>query len=194
VGTGLVQLVGSLVTAAFAFAVLCYLNWRLTLITLAVLVAFAVAMAVFFRRLRPLFRERGKINADVTGRLGEALGGIRIVKVYTAEKREDLVFARGAHRLLRNVAGTITAISGVGAVSTLILGLVGVLMLLIGGRAVIAGTMTSFTDFTGSVGCTTRMFAVSVAVVIGVKSVTLDATLSRMNGSSHSVCPVKSSV
>ena len=142
VGTGLVNLVGSLVTAAVALVVLFYLNWRLTTITLAVLAAFTGAMAFFFGRLRPIFRERGQINAEVTGRLGEALGGIRIVKVYTAEKREDLVFAKGAHRLLRNVAKTITAVSGVETFGTVILGAVGVAMLLVGGRAVIAGTMS----------------------------------------------------
>src|SRR6266542_5746107 len=98
VGTGLVQLVGGLVTAAIALAVLFYLNWRLTSITLLALAAFASCMALAFKRLRPLFRERGKINAEVTGRLTESLGGIRIVKAYAAEKREELVFARGAHR------------------------------------------------------------------------------------------------
>jgi ATP-binding cassette, subfamily B, putative efflux pump len=142
VGTGLVNLVGSLVTAVFALGVLFYLNWRLTTITLVVLAAFAGIMALFFRRLRPLFRERGAINAEVTGRLGEALGGIRVVKVYTAEKREDKVFAHGAHRLLRNVALSITSVSGVGALSTVILGAVGVVMLWVGGNAVIAKTMS----------------------------------------------------
>src|SRR5882762_9918723 len=104
VGTGLVQLVGSLVTAALALAVLFYLNWKLTSVTLLALGAFGVCMALAFKKLRPLFRERGQINAEVTGRLTESLGGIRIVKAYAAEKREELVFARGAHRLFRNVA------------------------------------------------------------------------------------------
>src|SRR6267143_6402467 len=106
VGTGLVQLVGGLVTAVIALSVLFYLNWRLTSITLLALAAFGSVMALAFNKLRPLFRERGQINAEVTGRLGESLGGIRIVKAYSAEKREELVFARGAHRLLRNVART----------------------------------------------------------------------------------------
>jgi ABC-type multidrug transport system fused ATPase/permease subunit len=82
VGNGLVQLSGSLVTAALAIAVLLYLNWRLTLMALVVLAAFGAGMAVAFTRVRPLFRERGKINAEVTGRLNESLGGIRIVKSY----------------------------------------------------------------------------------------------------------------
>ncbi|MEE8252070.1 MAG: ABC transporter ATP-binding protein, partial [Gemmatimonadales bacterium] len=96
VGTGLVQLSGGLVTAVIALSVLFYLNWQLTSITLVVLLVFGGAMAYAFTYLRPLFRERGKINADVTGRLGEMLGGIRIVKAYTAERREEYVFAKGA--------------------------------------------------------------------------------------------------
>src|SRR5439155_15751653 len=101
VGTGLVQLVGGLVTAVIALGVLFYLNWRLTSVIVVALGAFGSAMALAFKKLRPLFRERGKINAEVTGRLTESLGGIRIVKAYAAEKREELVFARGAHRLFR---------------------------------------------------------------------------------------------
>jgi subfamily B ATP-binding cassette protein MsbA len=99
-------------------------------------------MAVAFKKLRPLFRERGKINAEVTGRLTESLGGIRIVKAYAAEKREELVFARGAHRLFRNVARSMTAVSGVTAFSTIIVGVVGVILILVGGNAVLEGRMT----------------------------------------------------
>jgi subfamily B ATP-binding cassette protein MsbA len=142
VGTGLVELVGSLVTAAAAAGVLLYLNWQLTLATLGILAGFGGFMAVVFKRLRPLFRERGQIYAEVAGRLGESLGGIRVVKAYTAEKREDLVFAKGAHRLFRNVARTMTAVSATGALATLVIGAVGVVMLLIGGRAILGGEMT----------------------------------------------------
>jgi subfamily B ATP-binding cassette protein MsbA len=99
-------------------------------------------MAFAFKRLRPLFRERGQINAEVTGRLGESLGGIRIVKAYSAEKREELVFARGAHRLFRNVARSMTGVSGVTAFSTVIVGGIGVILILVGGRAILAGQMT----------------------------------------------------
>ncbi len=142
VGTGLVQLCGGFVTAVIALGVLFYLNWRLTSVTLVILLGFGAAMAMAFRRLRPLFRERGKINAEVTGRLNETLGGIRIVKAYTVERREQRVFAHGAHRLLRNVARTITGVSGITAVSTLVIGAIGVLMILVGGRAILNGTMT----------------------------------------------------
>lgn len=142
VGTGLVQLVGSLVTAALALTVLFYLNWKLTSVTLLALGAFGVCMALAFKKLRPVFRERGQINAEVTGRLTESLGGIRIVKAYAAEKREELVFARGAHRLFRNVARSMTAVSGVTAFSTIIVGAIGVILILVGGRDILNGQMT----------------------------------------------------
>jgi subfamily B ATP-binding cassette protein MsbA len=142
VGTGLVQLAGGLVGAVMGLTVLFWLNWRLTAITILVLGVFGSGMAYAFRTLRPLFRERGKINAEVTGRLTEALGGIRIVKSYTAEKREEIVFTKGAHRLFRNVAKSMTGVSATTAGSTIVVGIVGVLMIWLGGRAIIAGQMT----------------------------------------------------
>jgi subfamily B ATP-binding cassette protein MsbA len=142
VGTGLVQLTGSVFTAVIALAVLFYLNWRLTAVTILVLATFGGGMAMAFRRLRPLFRERGQINGEVTGRLAESLGGIRIVKAYTAEKREELVFAKGAHRLFRNVAKSLTGVSAVSAFSALVLGAIGISMMLVGGSSIRAGEMT----------------------------------------------------
>src|SRR5205085_8935391 len=142
VGTGLVQLVGGLVTAAMGLIVLFWLNWRLTTITILVLGIFGGGMAYAFRTLRPLFRERGKINAEVTGRLTEALGGIRIVKSYTAEKREEIVFTKGAHRLFRNVAKSMTGVSATTAGSTVIVGIIGILIIWLGGNAILAGKMT----------------------------------------------------
>jgi subfamily B ATP-binding cassette protein MsbA len=142
VGTGLVQLVGGFVSAGLGLGFLMWLNWRLTVITIVVLAAFGGGMAYAFRTLRPLFRERGKINAEVTGRLTEALGGIRIVKSYTAEKREEIVFTKGAHRLFRNIAKSMTGVSATTAGSTLIVGIIGVLVFWLGGRAVLAGEMT----------------------------------------------------
>jgi ABC-type multidrug transport system fused ATPase/permease subunit len=143
VGTGLVQLTGSILTALIALVVLFYLNWRLTAVTIVILGTFGVGMAMAFKRLRPLFRERGQINAEVTGRLGESLGGIRIVKAYTAEKREELVFATGAHRLLRNVAQSLTGVSAIGAFSGVVIGAIGIAMMLMGGSAIRTGTMTT---------------------------------------------------
>jgi subfamily B ATP-binding cassette protein MsbA len=142
VGTGLVQLVGGLLTASIALAVLFYLNWQLTTLTLVVLSLFGGVMAYAFVKLRPLFRERWELNAKTTGRLGEALGGIRIVKAYTAEKREERTFTKNVHELFRNVAKSVTAISGISTFSTLIMGAVGVLMILVGGQSILSGRMT----------------------------------------------------
>ena len=142
VGTGIVQLVGGFVTAGIALGVLFWLNWQLTTATILILSLFGGMMAVAFKRLRPLFRERGAINADVTGRLAETMGGIRIVKVYVSERREKKIFAEGVHKLFRNVARTITGMSVVSAGTTVITGLVGVLMISVGGRAILNGTMT----------------------------------------------------
>jgi subfamily B ATP-binding cassette protein MsbA len=143
VGNGIVQLVGSLVTAAFALAALCWFNWHLTLIILLVLLVSGGGMALAFSRLRPLFRERGKITADVTGRLNETLGGIRVVKAYVAEARERAVFTAGVDRLFDNVRRSMTGVSAVSAASTLVIAVVGAAMMLLGGRAVIAGTMST---------------------------------------------------
>ncbi len=142
VGTGIIQLVGGFLTATIALGVLFWLNWKLTALTLFVIIAFGAMMAIAFKRLRPIFRERSVINAEVTGRLAETIGGIRIVKVYTAERREQLTFARGAHRLFRNVARTITGTSAVGSGVMVITGAIGVLMILVGGRDVLNGRMT----------------------------------------------------
>lgn len=142
IGTGIIQLVGGMLTAALALGYLFYLNWFLTVATLVFLAVFGGIMAYAFVKLRPIFRERSKIQAEVSGRLGQAMGGARVVKVYTAEKREEVVFTKGANRLFRNIASTITGTSAVGALATVIIGAVGVLILVVGGRSVAAGEMT----------------------------------------------------
>jgi ABC-type multidrug transport system fused ATPase/permease subunit len=142
VGTGLVQLVGSVVTALAALAYLFYLNWSMTVVTLIALVVFGGGMWYAFRVIRPVFRERSKIYSEVTGRFTETVGGIRIVKTYTAEKREELVFTTGVHRLFRNVAKTITSISGITAFGTVIVGVIGVIIMVMGGQAMLDGRMT----------------------------------------------------
>jgi subfamily B ATP-binding cassette protein MsbA len=141
-GTGLVQLASSLLTAALALAVLLYLNWRLTVTTLVLLGAFAALMTQTFRWLRPLYRRRAEMGAQLTGRLSEGLSGIRVVKAYNAEKHEDLAFTRGIHRLFRTVAREITTSAAIGAVSILIFGGIGAYMLVAGGRAILSGEMT----------------------------------------------------
>ena len=142
VGTGLGQIAGSLLTATISVCVLFYINWQMTAITLVVIGAFGGVLAYAFKKLRPIFRERGEITAQVTGRLGESLGGIRIVKAYTAEKREELSFARGAHRLFRNIAKSMTGVSAVSAFSSIIIGAISVVMIVLGGTAVVKETMT----------------------------------------------------
>ena len=142
VGTGVVQLTGGLVTAIIALGVLFYLNWQLTVISIVVLALFAGGMILAFGKLRPLFRERGKITAEISGRLGESFGGIRIVKAYIAEEREDRVFAAGVQRLFENVRQTLTAVAGVTAFASAVVGIIGVIIMVVGGRSILAGSMT----------------------------------------------------
>jgi subfamily B ATP-binding cassette protein MsbA len=142
VGTGLIQLVGGMFTAVIGIGVLFALNWHLTAIVLVVLLTFGGLMAMAFARLRPLFRERSVINAEVTGRLAESIGGVRILKVYVAEKREEKTFGEGVMRLFDNVKRSITGTSLVGAGATLIVGAIGVIMITVGGRAILNGSMT----------------------------------------------------
>jgi subfamily B ATP-binding cassette protein MsbA len=142
VGTGVIQLVGGAFTGVLALVALFYLNWQLTTGIILVLAAFGAAMAVTFVRLRPIFRERGELTAQVTGRLTETLGGIRVVKAYGTEKREQRIFAKGAHGLFRNIAKTITGISVMTSVATVVIGVVAVVMILVGGRSILNGSMT----------------------------------------------------
>jgi subfamily B ATP-binding cassette protein MsbA len=142
VGTGIILLVGGVLTAGLALGVLFYLNGLLTLSILGFLVVFGAVMTVAFSRLRPIFRERGAINAQVTGRLAETLGGIRVVKAYRMEEREQQVFAEGVERLFANVKKSITGTSATTAFATVIVGAVGVLVILFGGRAILSGAMT----------------------------------------------------
>ena len=142
VGTGLIQLVGGVITAAISLGVLLYLNWQMTIGAIVFLGAFGGAMAFAFNKLRPLFRERNEITAEITGRLAESIGGVRLLKIYVAEGRESKIFAEGAERLFKNVAGTITGTSAITAFSTAIIGAIGVLIMVIGGRAIFAGQMT----------------------------------------------------
>jgi len=150
VGTGLVELAGGLITAILALGILFYFSVKLTLIALGVLSLFGLVLLFAFKTLRPLFRERSKINAEVSGRLTESFSGIRVVKAYRAERREALVFTEGAHRLFRNVAKTMTGFSAVSAFSTLLLGVVGVAIMWVGAHEIEAHRMTigSFVSFT----------------------------------------------
>jgi subfamily B ATP-binding cassette protein MsbA len=142
VGTGLVEFVGGLLTAVLAFLYLLHRSVTVTLTVFAVMGAFVFVLQYGFRVIRPIFRERSKINAEVTGRLTESLGGVRVIKGYHAEEREAGVFALGVERLLANVMKSLTMTSSLGAASTTVLGLVSALVMGLGGHSVLAGTWT----------------------------------------------------
>jgi ABC-type multidrug transport system fused ATPase/permease subunit len=142
VGTGLVEFVGGLLTAVLSFLYLLHLSAAVTLTVFTVLGAFVFVLQYGFKTIRPLFRERGKINAEVTGRLTESLGGVRVIKGYHAEDREASVFSAGVDRLLANVMKGLTMTSALGAASTTVLGLVSSLVMWLGGHRVLANTWT----------------------------------------------------
>ncbi|HEV2106044.1 MAG TPA: ABC transporter ATP-binding protein [Candidatus Eisenbacteria bacterium] len=142
IGTGLVEFAGGLLTAAISLAVLLRINALMTGITAGVLIGFALVLSRAFAVMRPIFRERSKINADVTGRLTESLGAVRTVKGYHAEAREQGVFARGVQRLLDNVIATLTAQSVMQLSSSVLLGTVGAVIMYVGSRNILAGHLT----------------------------------------------------
>jgi ABC-type multidrug transport system fused ATPase/permease subunit len=142
VGAGLVHLSGSIVTALISIGGLFYLNWRLASLALIILLLFGVGLAYAFKRFRLLFREIGESYSQATGRLNESLSGIRIVKAYTAEKREDLAFARGVHRIFRNIKRSISGLSTVAAFTSIAIGVIGMVIIIVGGDAVLSGRMT----------------------------------------------------
>jgi subfamily B ATP-binding cassette protein MsbA len=142
VGTGLVEFVGGLLTAVLAFLYLLHRSVTVTLTVFAVMGAFVFILQYAFRVIRPIFRERAKINAEVTGRLTESLGGVRVIKGYHAEEREAGVFSAGVDRLLANVMKSLTMTSSLSAASTTVLGLVSALVMWLGGHRVLANTWT----------------------------------------------------
>jgi subfamily B ATP-binding cassette protein MsbA len=150
IGTGLVELIGGIFTAVIAFVLLIRINATLTFVALGFLLVFGIVLQRAFKSIRPIFRERGKINAEVTGRLTETLGGIRVVKGFHAEDREADVFAGGAMRLFENVRRTLLATSMIGLTSTLLMGVVSGTVMIVGGRLLIQGAMTigDFFQFT----------------------------------------------
>ncbi len=141
IGTGLVELVGGLLTAVISAVVLFRTSATMTLLVLLLVFAFGAVLQRAFKTVRPIFRERGKITAEVTGRLTETLGGVRIIKGYHAEQREAGVFAQGAHRLLDNVIQSLTTLSLMTLASTVLMGLVGAMIMFLGARQVAAHHM-----------------------------------------------------
>jgi subfamily B ATP-binding cassette protein MsbA len=142
IGTGLVDLSGGLLTACIALVVLFRISALMTLLAFGFLLCFGLALQKAFTTIRPIFRERGKINAEVTGRLAESLGGVRVVKGYHAEEREEKVFSGGVLRLLDNVMRTLTATSIMGLSASVLLGVVGAVVMFVGARQILAGSLT----------------------------------------------------
>ena len=142
IGTGLVEFVGGLLTAVVALVILLRISAFMTLIAFGVLVVFAFALNQAFSTIRPIFRQRPKINAEVTGRLTESLGGVRVVKGYHAEDREEQVFAGGVQRLLDNVLKTLTATSFMSLSGATLMGIVSAIIMYLGARQVLFGHMT----------------------------------------------------
>ena len=152
VGTGLVQLVGGILTSVVALSVLLYYDPLLTLLALVPLGGFGLASMKTFRVLRPAFRERGQILAEVTGRLTETLGGVRVIKGFNAERREEIVFEQGVDRVFRNVRKTLTASAAITSLATLLMGIASVMIMGYGGSLILRGQLTvgelfSFTLF-----------------------------------------------
>jgi ABC-type multidrug transport system fused ATPase/permease subunit len=142
IGTGLVEFVGGLLTAVLALIILLRTSALMTLVAFAVLVAFALFLNKAFAAIRPIFRARPKLNAEVTGRLTESLGGVRVVKGYHAEDREESVFASGAQRLLDNILKTLTTTSLMSLSGAALMGIVSAIIMFLGAKQVLAGTMT----------------------------------------------------
>src|SRR6266446_5804166 len=142
IGTGLVEFLGGLMTAAIAFVILLKTSAIMTLLAFLILVTFGLLMNKAFATIRPIFRARPKINAEVTGRLTESLGGVRVVKGYHAEEREEKVFATGVQKLLNNVLKTLNATSLMSLSGVVLMGLVSAMIMFLGAKQIAAGHMT----------------------------------------------------
>jgi len=142
IGTGLVDFLGGLLTAVLAFVVLVHISVTMTTVAFVCIAVFSLALRKAFKTIRPIFRDRSKINAEVSGRLTESLGGVRVIKGYHAEDREHEVFSSGVERLLNNVLKTLTATSVMSLSSTVLFGIVGAVVMYLGTRQILAGTLT----------------------------------------------------
>ncbi len=150
IGTGLVQLVGGTVTAIVSFVLLIDISWTMTLFTLAPLLVFAFIALKAFKVIRPIFRNRGKINAEVKGRLTETLGGVRVIKGFNAEKQENTIFEKGVERLYQNVKKSLTATAAMTSSATFLIGVATTGVMYFGGTKIIEGELTigEFIEFT----------------------------------------------
>ncbi len=181
VGTGLVEFVGGLLTAVLAFLYLIHLSATVTLTVFAVMGAFVFILQYGFKTIRPIFRERSKINAEVTGRLTESLGGVRVIKGYHAEERESAIFSVGVDRLLSNVMKSLTMTSAMGAASTTVLGLVSAIVMWLGGHRVLGSTWTVGDYFSYNMFLAFMIAPVFQVVNIGTQLTEAFAGLDRTN-------------
>jgi len=154
VGTGLVEFIGGIFTAILAFILLVRINLVMTLMALVFMAVFGAIIRVAFRKVRPMYRERSRINGEVTGRLTESFSGVRVVKGFHGEERESQEFTRGAYRLFDQVRDTLKAQASMGLFSTLMMGIVSVAVMIVGGRVLVRGEMSlgSFFQFTAYMG------------------------------------------
>ena len=169
IGTGLVEFVGGMLTATFAAIILLRISVLMTALACAILLGFGIFLQYSFKVIRPIFRARPKINAEVTGRLTESLGGVRVVKGYHAEGREATVFAAGVRRLLDNVLKTLTATSLMSLSATTLLGMVSALIMYMGARQIVAGHMTLGTFVTYTIFLGLLVAPVFQIVMIGTQ-------------------------
>ena len=181
IGTGLVQFVGGMLTAVLVFFFLLYRSVTVTLTVFAVVGTFVFILQYGFKAIRPIFRERGKINAEVTGRLTESLGGVRVVKGYHAEEREHEVFSAGVDRLLENVMKSLTMTSVLGSASTTVLGAVSALVMWLGGILVLKGSWTVGSYFQYNVFLALMVAPVFQIVAVGTQLTEAFAGLDRTN-------------
>jgi subfamily B ATP-binding cassette protein MsbA len=181
VGTGLVDFVGGMLTAVLVFFFLLHRSPMVTLTVFAVVGVFVFFLQYGFKRIRPIFRERGKINAEVTGRLTESLGGVRVIKGYHAEEREAQVFSVGVDRLLANVMKSLTMTSVLGSASTTVLGMVSALVMWLGGHLVLNGTWTVGSYFQYNMFLALMIAPVFQIVNIGTQLTEAFAGLDRTN-------------
>jgi subfamily B ATP-binding cassette protein MsbA len=142
VGTGLVQLFGGVLTSVISLVILIHLNAQMTLYAVLPLIVFGLISLKAFAYIRPIFRKRGEINAEVTGRLTETLGGIRVIKGFNAESHEIQVFEHGVERLFQNVKKSLTSTSLITSAATLLLGIASVLIMGVGGSLILDQQMT----------------------------------------------------
>jgi ABC-type multidrug transport system fused ATPase/permease subunit len=172
-GTGLIEFAGGVMTSAIALVVLLRISAEMTSIAVVILVFFAFGLSRAIKTIRPFYRARPKLNAEVIGRLTESLGGIRVVKGYHAEEREEKVFAAGIQRLLQNVLDTLTATSLMTLSATALLGVVSAVIMFLGARQILAGAMTlgTFFEFTLFLG----MLVAPVSQIVGLAPLMTEA-------------------